>query len=61
MLVLRVIKIGLHGLRCFHVSLLRHLKFDRYEVAKRLAHAHEMVDYTYTHWITKPQREMFDK
>jgi integrase len=54
-------KIRIHDLRHSHVSLLRHLKFDRYEVAKRLGHTPEMVDNTYTHWFEKSQREMIDK
>ncbi len=59
--VAAVKKIRIHDLRHSHVSLLRHLKFDRYEVAKRLGHTPDMVDNTYTHWFEKSQREMIDK
>jgi integrase len=54
-------KIRIHDLRHSHVSLLRHLGFDRYEVAKRLGHTPEMVDNTYTHWFEKSQQNMIDK
>ncbi len=54
-------RIRIHDLRHSHASLLRHLGFDRYEVAKRLGHTPEMVDNTYTHWFESSQQEMINK
>ena len=44
----KVKRIRIHDLRHSHVSLLRHLGFDRYEVAKRLGNTPQMIDSTYT-------------
>lgn len=57
----KVKRIRIHDLRHSHVSLLRHLGFDRYEVAKRLGNTPQMIDSTYTHWFEKSQQEMVDK
>ena len=54
-------RIRIHDLRHTHVSLLRTLGFDRYEVARRLGNTPEMIDSTYTHWFESSQQEMVDK
>ena len=57
----QVKQIRIHDLRHSHVSLLRDLGFDRFEVSKRLGHTPEMVDNTYSHWFEKSQVSMVDK
>jgi len=54
-------RIRIHDLRHSHVSLLRSLGFDRYEVSKRLGHTPEMVENTYSHWFESSQQKMVDK
>lgn len=53
--------IRIHDLRHSHVSLLIHLGFNSFDIAKRLGHSPEMVNNRYGHWFKNSQDKMVDK
>lgn len=54
-------QIKIHELRHSHVSLLIHLGFSPFDIAKRLGHTVEMVNNVYGHWFNEAQQSMVDK
>jgi integrase len=51
-------QIKVHALRHSHVSLLIHMGFSPFEIAKRMGHSVSMVQDVYGHWFTDSQNDM---
>ena len=54
-------RIKIHALRHSQVSLLIHMGFSPFEIAKRMGHSVTMVQEVYGHWFTDSQKSMVDK
>lgn len=57
----KVKRIRIHDFRHSHASLLINMKFDLFEIAKRLGHTVQELTETYGHWFIESQHNMVEE